>query len=624
MSPRQVLRVCSFVLLFVCGINFRSVQGQDPSAANAAPSSVAPSSAATAPQSTPAMPKAKEAEKPPVEETPWEYRPYNVKLWMVSTDPALLESVKFNQKMIAQIDLSVRGAWSLEQETVPARYEGLMLRDFDTLNYEQLSGEDLILIVNANNEVGRPIRTPQLAAGLPHKIPCSQSAARRLQQAAVPELKEFVDHLEPVDEGTDVFVERWVSKSIYAMVIPRSLLLPLIKKMPPGTPAPRVIDLPLIDQFIDVANRLDKLFMVRVKTDQLPYQVNAIELDGLLRACGPVSTHYAYSLDDLSAAGARACLEAFAPVVRIEDAGTKTAKGRVRAEGLVLDEASPIKIRVGETLQPWLRKDDRTGKPTMLGPLDWTYGIVKSLNGSKLEMDVFSGRSGGLQGKTSRRMYRVALRVRKEDDPSVLRLHARGNPDSPMSGYEVYEKNLKSGLMTLVGRTDWDGRYLVEHTEDPIRLLYIKNGGSVLARLPMVPGLMPIETADLVSDDTRLRAEAYLKGVENSIIDLVALRQLYATRIRSRIARKQVADARTLFEELRQQPSYKIIADDMNLKQQTIQSANKVEQRKIDGMFAKTRELLVAQLTDKLINDLQKEVSDAEAGKFPEPVKKST
>ncbi len=183
-----------------------------------------------------------------------------------------------------------------------------------------------------------------------------------------------------------------------------------------------------------------------------------------------------------------------------------------------------------------------------------------------------------------------------------------------MAGYEVYEKDLKSGIMTLVGRTNWDGRFTVEHTESPVRLLYIKNGGSVLARLPMVPGQMRLETADLIGDDTRLRAEAYLKGVENSIIDLVAQRQLLAARIRSRIQKNQVPQARELFEELRKLPSYKEISDDMNDKQISIVSTNSVEQKKIDVMFAKTRELLVAQITDKLINDVQKEVTDAEKG----------
>ena len=124
-----------------------------------------------------------------------------------------------------------------------------------------------------------------------------------------------------------------------------------------------------------------------------------------------------------------------------------------------------------------------------------------------------------------------------------------------MIGYELYEKNLETTDMTFIGRTDWNGRLWVEKTDQPLRLLYVKNGGAVLARLPFVPGLYPKVVADLSGDDIRLQAEAYIRGVQNSIVDLVAIRELFKARIRIRLERGEMDKAEDLLNALRDQPS---------------------------------------------------------------------
>jgi hypothetical protein len=155
--------------------------------------------------------------------------------------------------------------------------------------------------------------------------------------------------------------------------------------------------------------------------------------------------------------------------------------------------------------------------------------------------------------------------------------------------------------MKFIGRTDWNGRLHVEQTEDPLRLLYVKNGGAVLARLPVVPGFTPFEKADLAGDDMRLEAEAYIRGVENAIVDLVAIRKLLAARVRLRLYKGQMEKAEELVNLLREQPSNEKLANDMGKKQtkylKAIGTRNANQRRKVDDMFKITRELL-----GKLIN----------------------
>ena len=94
-------------------------------------------------------------------------------------------------------------------------------------------------------------------------------------------------------------------------------------------------------------------------------------------------------------------------------------------------------------------------------------------------------------------------------------------------------------------------------------LLYVKNGGAVLARLPLVPGLTETEVADLTGDDMRLQAEAYIRGVQNAIIDLVAIRKLLEARIRMRLTKGQMTEAEDLLRALRDQPTNEKLASDM-------------------------------------------------------------
>jgi hypothetical protein len=111
----------------------------------------------------------------------------------------------------------------------------------------------------------------------------------------------------------------------------------------------------------------------------------------------------------------------------------------------------------------------------------------------------------------------------------------------------------------------------VEPSEDRLRLLYVKNGGAVLARLPIVPGLHALDVADLSGDDTRLQAEAYIRGVQNAIIDLVAVRELFKARIRLRLERSEMPKAEALMVALRDQPSNEVLANDMGKKADILQ-----------------------------------------------------
>jgi hypothetical protein len=329
-----------------------------------------------------------------------------------------------------------------------------------------------------------------------------------------------------------------------------------------------------------------------------------------MRHFGPPVHRQSLSRKTIVAKVSEAVTQAFRPVVRIENAGQRSAVGLLRAGGLIVNPESPANVRVSDTLEPMTRKNDRNGNPILIGPLGWAFLSVDEIEGRNIKMDFYAGRAGGLQGRKNNRTFRMALKVRPQGESTLLRLHLQRKPDFPLIGYEIYEKELKSSSMTFVGRTDWDGRLRIESSDRPFRLLYVKNGGAVLARLPLVPGLYPTQIADLSGDDVRLQAEAYIRGVQNSIVDLIAIRELFKARIRLRLERGEADKAEVLMEALRGQPSNEELASDMGRRQTDFLGAltggsNANQRRKVDEMFTTTRELLSKHINPKMVRELE-------------------
>jgi hypothetical protein len=388
-------------------------------------------------------------------------------------------------------------------------------------------------------------------------------------------------------------------------------------------PKSRTLAVPSTQLFSKTIDQYDKIFFVRMRRQQSIPDVTVIEMDTLMRHFGaPAILEFENPKTDADRI-VSAITEVFRPILRIDEAGQKNATGLVRAGGLIVDPKSPAALQVGDILEPMIRMNDRNGIPFMIGPLDWSFLITTQADTRIAKTDFWTGRSAGLQGRKNDRTFRMALRVRPKGRSSELRLHAKGDPKTPLIGYEIYEKNLDSekSQFDFVGRTDWDGRLQIDPTKKPFRLLYVKNGGAILARLPIVPGLHQRDVADIIGDDDRLRAEAYIKGVENAIIDLVAIRELYKTRIRLRLERGDMKVAEELMRGLSAQPTSAELSDALGKKQSDFlkEIKNKAQQKKIDIMFSATREMLSQFINPKLELDLEQDILTAKknGGKLP-------
>ncbi len=498
---------------------------------------------------------------------------------------------------------------AIDLADAPAAVRSAAIRNIGGMTYDLITSADPVIAVKRDHPEAVRIRVTQNVGEFVQKVLGTEGRIEDLKRQSAAAGDETIEgvapRLEAIEGDAIALRDLWVDETTEAVLVSRGMAITLVE------PEAKLITPTIPGLVSKVVDAYDKIFIVRVQSDTIPNKVQAVELDTLMRHFGPVAMTSSVA-SALPAAIGRALTQAFAPVVRIDNAGQKNAVGLLRAGGLVLEEdreTSPAAIRVDDVLEPMTRKNDRNGKPILIGPIDWAYLLVTEFEGRNIKMDYYAGRAGGLQGRKNQRTFRTALKVRPFGDSTVLRLHLQRNPNFPLIGYELYDKELMSTKMTFIGRTDWNGRLFVGRTEDPLRLLYVKNGGAVLARLPMVPGLNPIEVADLSGDDMRLQAEAYIRGVQNAIIDLVAIRELFKARIRLRLERGEIEKAEELMNALRDQPSNEKLATEMGKKQAVFLKAlgtrEANQRRKVDEMFTTTRELLSKHINPKLVRDLE-------------------
>lgn len=541
-------------------------------------------------------------------EVPWDFSPYRVQVWIASDDQRI-RAANLAQPLAEFLDRDFMSVWRLSIDDAPLAVRAIAARGLGRVTYDSITSADPVIALKRNHNDAPRIRfAADVATYVKNVYGTSGRIAEVLQrgrEAGNESLHGVAKVLRAVDGDALVVAEKWEDSAVEAIVTNRGMAKSL--KDPPA----KIIALPLKNLAAETIEASDKLFIVHVATERLPWTVSVVELDCLMRNFSVVHRRSVSSPSLLVSVMGQAITEIFAPLVRIEDAGAKTAKGLVRAHGLITDPNSPASVFQDDFFVPMTRKNDRNGDPVQIGPLDWAYLHVKEVDGPRLEMDYHAGKSGGLQGRQNKRTFRTATRVRPLDDSTTIRLHAQRNPSAPLVGYEIYERGLSSTEMNFVGRTDWNGRIEIPKSDLAMRLLYVKNGGAVLARLPVVPGQSAFEVADLFGDDQRLRAEAYIRGTQNSIVDLTAIRQLLAARIRLRLEAGQLAEAEELLQTLKDEPTYEKIAGDMGRKLLQLKGRNSGEQAKIDRMFAQTREMLVKNISPGLISEMEEAVATA-------------
>jgi hypothetical protein len=225
---------------------------------------------------------------------------------------------------------------------------------------------------------------------------------------------------------------------------------------------------------------------------------------------------------------------------------------------------------------------------------------------------IHSGNRNPLGARRRGRVEQLAIALRSEPGDTRLHLVSRTNPDKSLAGYEVYAQDAADKSTTLIGSTDDAGSILISAGPSPVKMLVIKHGGLVLARLPVVPGADREVTVPLPDDDMRLAAEARLAALREELVDVVVRRNILMARARQKIKDSDFPAAQTLLRAIDDLPGRSQFNLTLNTAARLLRSDDPQIQRRIDQLFQATQTVLTQYLDTRPISELNEELRQAQ------------
>jgi hypothetical protein len=376
--------------------------------------------------------------------------------------------------------------------------------------------------------------------------------------------------------------------------------------MPPG-------DIPLTD--------LDKLVLVTVNWNPDGYSLAAREYDTFVQRWGTPIRRHARQPAALPEQVFAILCHAVAPVAQFELVPDDDKHVTLRPRGSQLMRGAPAEpwIKPGEVFLPIFRRTTRGGQLVENGiqPVSWTFLEVVKSDNPLTTAQIHSGTRRPFGIRSQGRVDQVAVALRSDPAETTLRLRSRVAADKPLVGYEVFVQTdpTKPDALERLGATDRDGKLGVPPAKQRVRLLTIRNGGHLLARLPVVPGAQPEVEVPLPDDDAHLAAESTLAALREDLIDVVARRNILMARVRQKIKTKDFDAAQKLLQEINQLPGRaKFTTEITNAKRRT-RSDDPQIQRRIDHLFEGTQAALTQYLDTRPVNELSSELRDAQQKK---------
>ena len=364
-----------------------------------------------------------------------------------------------------------------------------------------------------------------------------------------------------------------------------------------------------VEALLEDSLQFDKVMLLAVLPAPTGYLVAARDLDVRTRTWNTVVRVPVWQAAKLRDAAFHAVRKAFAPLAQIALSEDEGVTLRLRAAGLPTRDESVTLVAAGDLFRPVVRYDDREGNVLRVVLTPWTFLSVQQVSGAELSCKLHTGLRSPLSGRRRGNVEQLALAVVPPRGPTRLILVSRTDPDQVLAGYDVYDQSPDSKATELLGRSDRQGGLTIRPGADPLRVLLVKHGGALLARLPLVPGLDKEISATVPNDDQRLEAEGFILGLQEDLVDLVTRREVLLAQARARLNAKELDEADTLVRQLQRLKTRDQFARELDQEKDKIYSDDAAVQRQIDSMFDSTKKLLKEHLDPKVIENLSDELA---------------
>ncbi len=367
------------------------------------------------------------------------------------------------------------------------------------------------------------------------------------------------------------------------------------------------------DRLPGIWDEQDKIFLLGLSWQPGGYRLWCREVDVLSRRWGPVRRAQCPSLRLLPRTAFDLLVRCFRPLTRIDTAKRKTALVQLRAGTRPWRDPAADPLGPGALLLPVIRYDDRDGNPRQIRVVPWTCLRVQRREGPLAHCQVFSGLRSPLSRRRRGRTHMIAMLVRPLPRRTVLQVVSNDRFRTPLEGYEVLAYGPDDPKTTTLGWTDHRGQ-LELPPGDRLRLLLIRSGYQVLARIPLVPGLEARIEAPVPNDDQRLTTESFLIALQQEVIDVVIQRQILIRRIEKRLAQGDVKTAEALLQRLIRLPGRDEFESRINRHRQSLDTTDRWLQARTDRLFRDTLTLVARYLDVRPVELAEQAVRRAKGG----------
>jgi hypothetical protein len=244
------------------------------------------------------------------------------------------------------------------------------------------------------------------------------------------------------------------------------------------------------------------------------YLIAAREYDVRTQMWSPVVRRQTALAAELGDLGFYALVETFSPLATIVSAEKKSATLRMRGAALPTRDPTLRFAKPGDLFRPVVRYNDRDGKPRSIQTIPWTFLLADTIEDTDIGCRVVTGLRSPLNTRRRGRVEQLAMMMRFSPSATHVSLLSPSDPQMPLVGCPVYAYGPNSPETVLLGRTDRLGRIVVPPGDDPLRILLVKNGTALLAKLPLAPGFRDELEAIVPDDRARLAGRLEIRPLD--------------------------------------------------------------------------------------------------------------
>lgn len=304
------------------------------------------------------------------------------------------------------------------------------------------------------------------------------------------------------------------------------------------------VDVRRLDQATLDSPEFDKVIVIAPRVTAGGITVDAREWDTQLQLWGLPATRTAPNMPSLRHALFAAAAAAFSPVLQV----TRVEEGEV----ILRARAGSLPARSDAIAYPEgrvLRLIDQSGQAAK--PAEWTYLVVTSSEDALIKARPYSRYKNPLAALERAPSQWTVMGVSAMPHSTQLQL-TKLEDSAPLAGCEVLSYPPLEGETQSLGVTDSQGRLAIPPARSPLRILLVRRGTQLLARLPLLPGSQPQLAAAISAAEASPQAAVAVAAARARLFDLIAENEILIARARARATAEEMDAARKLLDEIQQ------------------------------------------------------------------------